>query len=164
MIFYTAEEIHWYSKYYSCIPLVFYNKLVAILANRKVLKILHFIGKSGSFFHGMQFFRYRQQWSRLLSPWASHRIMASSKASICSGMGLLQGLQVNLCIPHEPLWAAGAQLLQHGLYHGLQSDPSSGTWSTSYPSFSTDLGVWRDDLLTCSYSAILWQKLQLCNN
>lgn len=51
MIFYTAEEIHWYSKYYSCIPLVFYNKLVAIVANRKVLKsytLLERVGHSST--------------------------------------------------------------------------------------------------------------------
>ena len=37
----------------------------------------------------------------------------------------------------------GDSLLHHGLHHGLQGDLCSGAWSTSCPSFCTDLGVCR---------------------
>lgn len=51
--------------------------------------------------------------------------------------------------PYGSPWAAGAQGLHHGLYQRLQGNPSSGSWSTSCPSFSTDPGILKEgqDLL-----------------
>jgi len=43
-------------------------------------------------------------------------------------------------------------LPHHGLLHGLQGNLCSGTWSTSCPSFCTDLGVCRAISLTSSHS------------
>ncbi|XP_051634094.1 uncharacterized protein LOC127466819 [Manacus candei] len=58
--------------------------------------------------------------------WASHGVTASFRHPPAPA--------------RAPPWAAGAQLLHHGLHHGLQG-LSSGAWSTSCPSFCTDLGV-----------------------
>ncbi|XP_051634462.1 uncharacterized protein LOC127467021 [Manacus candei] len=58
--------------------------------------------------------------------WASHRVTASFMHPPAPAWA--------------PPWAAGAPLLHHGLHHGLQG-LSSGAWSTSCPSFCTDLGV-----------------------
>lgn len=63
--------------------------------------------------------------------------------SLLSSIHLLEhGLQVISASPGCP-WASGTQLPHHGLHHWLQGNLISGTWSTSLPSFSTDLGACR---------------------
>ena len=49
----------------------------------------------------------------------------------------------------------GDNLHHHGLHHRLQGNLCSGTWSTSSPSFFTDLGVCRVVSLTFSHSSLL---------
>ncbi|KAM9590816.1 uncharacterized protein ACIBXB_005871 [Morphnus guianensis] len=55
--------------------------------------------------------------------------------------GVLHGLQ-------------GDSLPHHGLHHGLQGNLCSGAWSTSSPSFFTDLGGCRIVSLTYSHSSL----------
>ncbi|KAK4810986.1 hypothetical protein QYF61_014458 [Mycteria americana] len=54
--------------------------------------------------------------------------------------GALHGLQVDICSTVNLHGLQGDNLLHHGLHHGLQGNLCSGTWSTSSPSFFTDLG------------------------
>lgn len=65
--------------------------------------------------------------------------------------------------PCAPPWAAGGQLLYHGLYRRPQGNLSSGACSASSLSFCTDLGVCRDIHLTHSHPALLQLQLQLHN-
>ena len=58
---------------------------------------------------------------------------------------------------YGPPWAAGSSLSQHGLHKGLQGNLCFGTWSTSSPSFFTDLGV-------CRVAAVAQQILPLLKN
>ena len=70
--------------------------------------------------------------------------------------GVLHGLQVEICstVDHHGLqWNA---LPPHGLHHRLQGNLCPGAWSTSCPSFCTDLGVFR--VLT----PISYWKMPLC--
>ena len=56
-----------------------------------------------------------------------------------------------------PLWTSMGcrdSLPHDGLHHGLQGNLCSGTWSTSSPSFYTDLGVCRVVSLTLSHSSL----------
>ncbi|KAM9591171.1 uncharacterized protein ACIBXB_006070 [Morphnus guianensis] len=73
--------------------------------------------------------------------WASHGVTASFGRIHLLWHGVLHGLQ-------------GDSLPHHGLHHGLQGNLCSGAWSTSFPSFFTDLGVCRVVSLTCSRSAL----------
>ena len=57
----------------------------------------------------------------------------------------------------------GDNVQHHGLHHRLQGILRSGTWSTSSPSFFTDLGVCRVVPLTSYHSALLLQLLLPCN-
>ena len=74
--------------------------------------------------------------------------------------GVLHGLQVDICSTMDLPGLQGDNLPHHGLHHGLQGNLCSGAWSTSSPSFFTDLGVCRAVSLTCSHSS-LWLQL-LC--
>ena len=48
----------------------------------------------------------------------------------------------------------GDNVHHHGLHHRLQGNLCSGTWSTSSPSFFTDLGVCRVVSLTYCHSSL----------
>ena len=86
------------------------------------------------------------------------------RASTCSGVGSsLHGLQVDICSTVELHGLPGDSLPHHGLPHGLQGNLCSGAWSTSSPSFFTDLGVCRAVSLTYSHSSLRLQLL-LCSN
>jgi len=63
----------------------------------------------------------------------------------------LYGLQVEICSTINLHGLQGDSLLCHGLLHGLQGNLCSGAWSTSSPSFLTDLGVYRVVYLTSSH-------------
>jgi len=58
----------------------------------------------------------------------------------------------------EPPWAAGHSLPHQGLLHGLQGNLCPDAWSTSTPSFCTDLGVCRAVSLTSSHFSLLLEK------
>lgn len=49
-------------------------------------------------------------------------------------------------------------------HHGVQENLSSSTWSTSFPSFSTDPAVCRAVHLTSSHLSLLWLQLHLWNS
>ncbi|XP_048158286.1 uncharacterized protein LOC125325369 isoform X1 [Corvus hawaiiensis] len=92
---------------------------------------------------------------------ASHRVTDFFCSSTCSSMGLLYGLQVELCTLMD-LQGCRPQLPHHGLHHRLQGNLSSSTWSTSCP--STGFGVCRVVPLTYSHSSLFWPQLHLHNN
>ena len=69
--------------------------------------------------------------------------------------GVLHGLQVDICSTMDLHGLQGDSLPHHGLHHGLQGNLCSGAWSTSSPSFFTDLGVCRVVSLTYSHSSLL---------
>jgi len=79
-----------------------------------------------------------------------------------SGIHLLQcwvlhGLQVDLCSTVDLQGLQGHSLSHHGLLHGPQGNLCSGAWSTSSPSFFTNLGVCRVISLMYSHSSLLLQ-------
>ncbi|KAM9590835.1 uncharacterized protein ACIBXB_005885 [Morphnus guianensis] len=76
--------------------------------------------------------------------------------------GVLHGLQVDICSTMDLHGLQGDSLPHHGLHHRLQGNLCSGAWSTSSPSFFTDLGVCRVVSLTCSHSS-LWLQF-LCHS
>ena len=73
--------------------------------------------------------------------------------------GLLLGLQVNIFSTVDLHGLQGDSLPQHGLHYRLQGNLCSGTWTTSSPSFFTDLGVCRVVSLTFSHSSLLPQNV-----
>ena len=79
-------------------------------------------------------------------PWGHRLIWAST----CSGMVSSVGCRWI----SAPLWTSmgwqGDSLPYHGLLHRLHGNFCSSTWSTSSPSFCTDLGVCRVDSHTVS--------------
>jgi len=75
--------------------------------------------------------------------------------------GVFHRLQVDICSTVDLHGLQGNSLPHHGLLHGLQGHLCSGTWSTSSPSFFTNLGVCRVVSLRNSYSSLPLQ-LPLC--
>ncbi|KAK4823599.1 hypothetical protein QYF61_003799 [Mycteria americana] len=71
-----------------------------------------------------------------------HGVLHGLQVDICSTMDL-HGLQVGICSTMDLHGLQGDSLPHHGLYHGLQGNLCSSAWSTSCPSFFTDLGVCR---------------------
>lgn len=69
-------------------------------------------------------------------PWSCRFLQGTSTYS---GMGPSMGCRVDLC---STMGCRGTSCLT-SLHHGLQGNLCSRTWSTSYPSFSTDLVVCR---------------------
>ncbi|KAK4810807.1 LOW QUALITY PROTEIN: hypothetical protein QYF61_008779 [Mycteria americana] len=59
--------------------------------------------------------------------------------SICCGVGSSVGCRVDICSTTVLHGLQGDKLLHHGLRYRLQGNLCSGTWSTSSPSFFTDL-------------------------
>ncbi|KAK4821752.1 hypothetical protein QYF61_000813 [Mycteria americana] len=72
--------------------------------------------------------------------WASHGVTASFRCIHLLWCGVLHGLQVDICSTMDLHGLQGDSLPHHGLNHWLQGNLCSGTWSTSSPSFFTDLG------------------------
>jgi len=64
--------------------------------------------------------------------------------------GVLHGLQVEICATMDRHGLQGHSLPHHGLHHRLQGKLCSRAWSTSSPSFCTDLGVCRAVLVSYS--------------
>jgi len=73
--------------------------------------------------------------------------------------GVFPRLQVDICSTMHLHGLQGDSLPHHGLLHRLQGNLCSGTWSTSSPSFFTDLGFCRVVSLTYSHSSLLLQVL-----
>jgi len=75
----------------------------------------------------------------------------------CSGMGSSLGCRW-VSAPAVDLHGLQGHSLAHcGLLHGLQGNLCSSTWSTSCPSFSTDLEVCRVVALSWSHLCLLLQ-------
>jgi len=69
-------------------------------------------------------------------------------------------LQVDICSTMELTGLQGDNLPHHSLHHELQGKGlCSGTWSTSSPSFFTDLGVCRVVSFTSFHSSLLTAPL-----
>jgi len=134
-------------------------------------------------FHGVQSFRNRwlQRGSstgsqalpanllrcRLLSPrvhrsWqepspvpALHGVMASFRHPLAPAWGPFHGLQVDICSTVDLYGLQGYSLPHRGLHHRLQGiSLCFSIWSTSSPSFFTDLGVCRVVSLTSPHSSL----------
>ncbi|KAK4816725.1 hypothetical protein QYF61_021599 [Mycteria americana] len=73
--------------------------------------------------------------------WASHRVTASFGCIHLLWRGFLHGLQMDICSTISLHGTQSDSLLHHDLLHGLQGNLCSGAWSTSCPSFITDLGA-----------------------
>jgi len=68
--------------------------------------------------------------------------------------GVLHGLQAGICSTMDLHGLQGDSPPHHSPHHGLQGNLCSGTWSTSSPSFFTDLGVCTAVSLTSSHSSL----------
>jgi len=71
--------------------------------------------------------------------------------------GFFHTLQVDICSTVDLSGLQMDSLPHHGLLHGLQGNLCSGTWSTSSPSFFTDICVCGVVSLTPSWSSLLLQ-------
>jgi len=104
--------------------------------------------------HGVQSFRNRLL--QRVSPTGSQALPANL---LWCGLLSSQGhslLWVSTCSTVDLHGLQGDSLPHHGLLHGLQGYLCSGAWSTSSPSFFTDLGVCRavlSHILTLSPAA-----------
>ncbi|KAM6367316.1 palmitoyltransferase ZDHHC14 isoform 5-T6 [Alca torda] len=74
-------------------------------------------------------------------------VLHGLQVDICSTVNL-HGLQVDICSIVDLHGLQEDSLPHHGLHQGLQGNLCFGAWSTSSPSFLTDLGVCRDITLT----------------
>ncbi|KAK4806629.1 hypothetical protein QYF61_022935 [Mycteria americana] len=61
------------------------------------------------------------------------------RTSICSSVGSSTGCRRDICSTVDIHGLQGDSLLHHGLHHGLQENLCSAAWSTSSPSFFSDL-------------------------
>jgi len=77
--------------------------------------------------------------------------------------GVLHRLQVDICSTVDLHGLQRHSLPHHGLQHRLQGNLCSVAWSTSSPSFFTDLCVCRVISLAYSYSSLQMQSV-LCSN
>jgi len=68
--------------------------------------------------------------------------------------GVQSGLQVEICTTVGLHGLQGHSLPHRGLLHGLQGNLFSGLWSTSSPSFYSELGVCRVVALMYLYSSL----------
>jgi len=104
--------------------------------------------------------------SKPASAWASLSMRPQVLAGACSSVGLSTGSQPPSGIRLLQRWVLpglqGDSLPHHGL-HRLQGNLCSGAWSTSSPSFFTDVGVCR--VVSHTYSQFsVWLQLQLHSN
>ena len=67
---------------------------------------------------------------------------------------VLHGLQITIHSTVDLRELCGHTLHHHGLVQGLKGNLFSVTWSTSSPSFFTDLSVYRAVSLTFSHSCL----------
>ncbi|KAK4827475.1 hypothetical protein QYF61_018711, partial [Mycteria americana] len=86
--------------------------------------------------------------------WASHGATASFGHTHLLQHGVLHGLQVDICSTVDLHGLQGDSLPHHGLHQGLQGNLCSSPWSTSSPSFFTDLGGCRAVALTYSHCSL----------
>ncbi|KAK4830119.1 hypothetical protein QYF61_008546, partial [Mycteria americana] len=71
--------------------------------------------------------------------WGLHGVTASFGRIHLLWRGVLHRLQLDICSTVDLHGLQGDSLPHHGLHHGLQGNLCSGAWSTSSPSFFTDL-------------------------
>jgi len=83
--------------------------------------------------------------SGVWSPWG-HSLLEGT--TTCSGIVSSTGCRVDICPTVDLYGLPGDNLFHHGLHHRLQWNLCSGAWSTSSPSFFTDLCVCRVVCLT----------------
>jgi len=95
-----------------------------------------------------------RSWQEPAPARALHGLTASFGHIYLLQCWVLHGLQAGICSTTDLHGLQGHSLPHHGLQNGLQGNPCSGTWSTSSPSFSTDLGVYRVGSLTYSHSSL----------
>jgi len=120
-------------------------------------------------FHGVQSFRNRllQCGSSTCDPHGvtsharsllQHGLSTGSQpfsgACSCSGVGVLHGLQVDICSIIKLHGLQGDDLTHHGLQHELQRNLFAGARSTSSPSFFTDFSVCNTLSLIYSHSSV----------
>jgi len=100
--------------------------------------------------------RVCRSWQEPAPEWAAHRVTASFRHKCALAWGPFHGLQLDICSTVDLHGVQGDSLPHHGLLHELQGKTlCSGAWSTSSPSFSTDLGVCRAVSLTSSHFSLL---------
>ncbi|KAK4806612.1 hypothetical protein QYF61_013867 [Mycteria americana] len=79
-------------------------------------------------------------------PWAFNTLVLDwavghGRTSTCSGVGSSTGCRRDICSTVDIHGLQGDSLLHHGLHHGLQENLCSAAWSTSSPSFFSDLSM-----------------------
>ena len=86
--------------------------------------------------------------------WVPHRVLPENllQCGVSMGCNFLQS--ISTCSTVDLHGLQGDSLSHHGLLHRLQGNICSGAWSTSSPSFFTDLDVWRIVSLTFSHSSL----------
>jgi len=94
--------------------------------------------------HGLLSPRVHRSWQEPAPAWAPHGVTASFRHPPAPVWGHFHGLQVDICSTVDLHGLQGDNLPHHGLRPELQAKTlCSGIWSTSSPSFFTDLGVCR---------------------
>jgi len=73
--------------------------------------------------------------------------------------GVLHTLLVDMWSTMDLHGLQGGNLPHHGLHHGLTGNLCFSAWSTSFPTFLTDLGIYRVISLKCSHSFIPLQMV-----
>jgi len=90
--------------------------------------------------------------SSMGSPWGGHSLL---QESTCSGVGSSLGCRWISAPPLSSGGSSGGQpAFHHCLLHRLQGNLLSGAWSTSSPSFFTDLGICRVVSVAYSHSSL----------
>jgi len=107
--------------------------------------------------------RVRRSWQEPAPAWGSPQDHSFPSASTCSSMGSSPGCRGRCAPPWTSMGCRSTACTHHGLLHGLQGNLCSCAWSTSSPSFFTDLGLRRVVSRTYSQSflLLLWM---LCSN
>jgi len=96
--------------------------------------------------------RVHRSWQEPAPVRAYRRVTASFRHPPALAWCPFHGLQVEICSTMDLHGLQRHSLPHQGLLHGLQGNLCSGVWSTSCPSFFTDLGVCRVVFLTLSHS------------
>jgi len=100
--------------------------------------------------------RVHRLWQEPAPVRAPHGVAASFRHTSGPAWGLFLRLQVEICSTVDFHGLQGASLPQHGLHSGMQGKKICfSIWSTSSPSFFTDLGVCRVVSFTSSHSSLL---------
>lgn len=99
-------------------------------------------------------------WETLLHKILHHgfflQVMPPSGHVHLLGCRVLQSLQCRYLLHHGPPWMQRVSLPHHVLLYGLDWNVCPGAWLTSFPSFFTDLSIWRVVSLTQSHCSCCW--------